>query len=160
LLLSAHQPPEIDDTTAPPRTGVAAGEFNGKCLLARRILAKFKPKCAAQSPSAPANWMRCRTRALCLQKSGGKLNLCPLDLCPQDESSVRNTPPGNQHPPLGESWKDAKKVIEDHTADLIVRSELMLLLKRLQLEMNPLGPIKVELKGSQDYWEKFSIILP
>jgi len=51
-------------------------------------------------------------------------------------------------------------VVEDHTADLLVGSELMLLLKRLQLEMNPLGPIKVELKGSQDYWEKFSIILP
>lgn len=156
-------PPETDDTTAPLTAGAASGEFKGKNFLTRQILVEFKPKWVVQSPSAPANWRRCRTCALRFQKRGGKPNLCPLDLSSQEDSRVRNTlqhilpsvPPKNLQLRPGESWEDAKKVIEDHTTDFLVSSELMPLLKRLQLEMDPLGPIEVAREGSQNYREKF-----
>ncbi|RPA95797.1 hypothetical protein L873DRAFT_1829706 [Choiromyces venosus 120613-1] len=156
-------PPETDDTTTPPIAGATAEEFKKEDVLTRQILVEFKPKWVVQSPSAPTNWRRCRTCALRLQKHSGKPSLCPLDLSSQEESRVRNTlqhilpsvPPKNLQLRRGESWEDARKVIEDHTADFLVSSELMPLLKRLQLELDPLGPIQVAREGSQYHREKF-----
>ncbi|PWW77413.1 hypothetical protein C7212DRAFT_350973 [Tuber magnatum] len=155
-------PPDTDDTAAPLLAGVIAEEFKSKGFLTRQILVEFKPKWVVQSPSAPANWRRCRTCALRLQKHR-KPSLCPLDLSSQEEPRVRNTlqhilpsiPPKNLQLRHGESWEDARKAIEDQTADFLVNSELMPLLKRLQLEMDPLGPIKVAREGSQYYRERF-----
>ncbi|KAG0125339.1 inositol-pentakisphosphate 2-kinase [Tuber indicum] len=156
-------PPDTDDTTAPPIAGVTTEGFQRKDFSTRQILVEFKPKWVVQSPSAPANWRRCRTCALRLQKNGGKPSFCPLDLSSREESRVRDTlqhilpsiPPKNLQLRLGETWEDAKKVIEDRTVDFLVSSELMPLLKRLQLEMDPLGPIKAAREGSQYCQERF-----
>jgi inositol-pentakisphosphate 2-kinase len=129
----------------------------------RQILVEFKPKWVVQSPSAPPNWRRCRTCALRLQKSGDKPGLCPLDLASQRDDRVRHTlqyilpssPPANLQLRHNETWEQAKRVIEDHTAEFLVSSELMPLLKRLQSELDPLGPSHVAQHGSQDEKEKF-----
>ncbi|CUS11979.1 unnamed protein product [Tuber aestivum] len=155
-------PPDIDGAIAPPISGVTAEEFKSKGFLTRQILVEFKPKWVVQSPSAPANWRRCRTCALRLQKHG-KPSHCPLDLSSQEEPRVRNTlqhilpsiQPKNLQLRHGEAWEDARKVIEDQAADFLVSSELMPLLKRLQLEMDPLGPIMAAREGSQYCRERF-----
>lgn len=149
--------------TTPEGEAAAAQSAHPKT---RQILVEFKPKWVVQSPSAPATWRRCRTCALHLSKSsGGKPSMCPLDLASQSRDRVRHTlqyilpsspsPPQNLQLRHGESWADAKSLIEHHAVQFLAASELMPLLKRLQSELDPFGPSYTAEHGSPDEKEKF-----
>ena len=63
--------------------------------LSPTCIASFKPKWLTQSPSAPPNWTRCRTCALCLarqstgRQTANKDSFCPFDLISSDIQKVR-----------------------------------------------------------------------
>jgi inositol-pentakisphosphate 2-kinase len=108
---------------------------------------EFKPKWLAQSPSAPAGSKRCRTCALWAMKStteeNSKSSFCPLNLISGDKVKVTKAVSIITSTP-----KHSDTLTEPARAalvDFLYNSPLLNLLKKLQIEKDPLGVLRADL---------------
>ncbi len=113
---------------------------------------EFKPKWLAQSPSAPSGSRMCRTCALRAMRSAGeeypKPSFCPLSLMSEDKAKVAAA--------LDVVTKIAKygdtltEAAQASLIDLLYKSPLLRLLRKLQSEKDPLGVLRTDLQN-QDF---------
>lgn len=112
----------------------------------RQLLVEFKPKWVVQSPSAPKDSRRCRTCALRLKKGGGT-GFCPLDLVSGEAARVRRAVAlllPKRQPKSFEvllSWEEEKEALGEVVVEFLLKSELLTVLKRVQSELDPDGPL-------------------
>lgn len=110
---------------------------------------EFKPKWLAQSPSAPAGSKRCRTCALRAMKSATEENsnsgFCPLSLVSEDKfkvSTAVNIIMDTQHH-SDTLTKPARAAL----VEFLYNSPLLNLLRKLQIERDPLGVLRANLEN-------------
>ncbi|MCJ1223531.1 Inositol-pentakisphosphate 2-kinase [Toensbergia leucococca] len=119
------------------------------------VAVEFKPKWLAQSPSAPSGSRRCRTCALRAMKRHKRkisheaienlgYDFCPLDLVSRDRIRVARVVdclmglPGNS--------ATTSVMLREHIIDFLLDSSVLNRLQRLQVDLDPIGVLKTEVK--------------
>ncbi|KAJ6257158.1 hypothetical protein Dda_8044 [Drechslerella dactyloides] len=122
---------------------VSRGEF----------LLEFKAKWLTQSPNAPADWKRCRTCALRLQKAAKALakgkptewrGLCPFDLVSGHADRAKN----GVGRILGHPRNNDEELVQRVT-DALVDSPQLSILKQLQASLDPTGILEADHKSKE-----------
>ncbi len=140
---------------APHRRGVDTAKDEPHALLVTDmtpregsgdVLIEFKPKWLAQSPSAPAGARRCRTCALRAQRNAGRraegqeelVSFCPLDLVSREPARIALAAEIILDGVKNLSGRRRDEVFP-RFCDFLLNHDLLHRLRRLQLELDPLG---------------------
>ena len=113
---------------------------------------EFKPKWLVQSPTAPAGSKRCRSCALRAMKKAGSTNQpetsnagsCPLNLMSSDRTKIKLF----VDYVMESNSKQASQEVQRRLIDFLYRNTLLERVKRLQLDLDPHGVFKANLKSS------------
>ncbi|KAF3936668.1 hypothetical protein ABW19_dt0209642 [Dactylella cylindrospora] len=117
------------------------------------FLLEFKAKWLVQSPSAPADWKRCRTCALRLRKYAkatrkGKHaewhGMCPFDLVSGDINRAKTAVKHILQHPRNKDEKLVQRVTE-----ALMNSPQLAILKELQASLDPLGILDADHKSKE-----------
>ena len=110
---------------------------------------EFKPKWLAQSPTAPVGSRRCRNCALRAMKSAtgepSKSDFCPLSLVSGDKAKVATAV--NIITSIPKYADNVTEPARAASADFLYNSPLLRLLRKLQLEKDPLGVLHADLQN-------------
>ena len=111
---------------------------------------EFKPKWLTQSPSAPPGSKRCRTCALRAMTKGSKPGLCPLNLMDDDRIVIAVCRIMGLDPKQLQNYSSSEKDMLGRIRDFLLRDSLLRRLRQLQMDKDPKGVLKSNLK-SQDF---------
>ena len=113
---------------------------------------EFKPKWLIQSPTAPAGSRRCRSCALRAMKKAGSTNQpetsnagsCPLNLMSSDKTKIKLF----LDYVMESNSKRPSQDVQRRLIDFLYENTLLERVKRLQLDLDPHGVFKADLRSS------------
>ena len=113
---------------------------------------EFKPKWLVQSPTAPAGSKRCRSCALRAMKKAGSINqpetsnagACPLNLMSSDKSKIKLF----LDYVMESNSKRPSQDVQRRLIEFLHQNTLLERVKRLQLDLDPHGVFKADLRSS------------